>query len=84
MGVCCKSAVLLAFRLCYRTFLIVLIVCVVFPFCVWDRMCNSIVSVPDHAFHHTFYDVKLLEKLHCGLEKTFLEQLYHLVLLSVM
>ena len=27
----------------------VLIVCVLFPFCVWDRMWNSIVSIPDQC-----------------------------------
>ena len=27
----------------------VLIICVPFPFGVWGRKCNSIVSVPDHC-----------------------------------
>ena len=28
---------------------VVLIVCVPFPYGVWGRMCNSIISVPEHS-----------------------------------
>ena len=48
MATCCERTVPLAFHLCFK-FSTVLVVRVLFPFGVWDRMCNSIVSVPDHC-----------------------------------
>ena len=44
-----KVAVPLAFHLCCFNFSAVLVVRVPFPFGVWGRMWNSIVSVPDHC-----------------------------------
>ena len=38
MAIYWERAVFLAFRLCF----------VPFPFGVWGRVCNAIVSVPDH------------------------------------
>ena len=42
-------AVPLAFHLCHFYFSAVLVVRVPFPFGVWGRVWNSIVSVPDHC-----------------------------------
>ena len=44
MAVCLERAVLFAYL-----FYAVLIVRVPFPFGVWDRMWNSIVSIPEHC-----------------------------------
>ena len=49
MAICRKRAVPLTFHLCCFNFSAVLVVCVRFPFGVWVRMWNSIVSVPDHC-----------------------------------
>ena len=47
MAICWERAVPLAFHLCRFNFSAVLVVCVPFPFGIWGRMWNSIVSVPD-------------------------------------
>ena len=49
MAICWERADMLAF--CAYAILIyaVLIACVSFPFGVWGRMWNSVVSVPDHC-----------------------------------
>ena len=47
MAFCWERAVPLAF---YVFFFLVLVLRVLFPFGVWDKMSNSIVSVPDHCF----------------------------------
>ena len=58
MAICWERAVPLAFHLCYFYFSAVLIVGVPFPFGVYDRMWNSIISVPDHCLFICFsYDV---------------------------
>ena len=44
-----ERAVPLAFHVCSFNFSAVLVVHVPFPFDVWGRMLNSIVSVPDHC-----------------------------------
>ena len=50
MAICWDRAVLLAFSLVlFFIFRAVLVVRVPFPFGVWGRMWNSIVSVPDHC-----------------------------------
>ena len=49
MAICWERAVPLAFHLCCVNFSAVLVVRVPFPFGVWGRMWNSIVSVPDHC-----------------------------------
>ena len=58
-----ERGVPLAFHLCYFYFS-VLVVCVPFPFGVWGRVWNSIVSVPDHClftyFEDNILDIKLL------------------------
>ena len=46
-AICWERAVRLAFRLCCFNFSAVLVVHAPFPFGVWGRMWNSIVSVPD-------------------------------------
>ena len=48
----------MAFHLCFCYFSVVLIVRAPFPFGVWDREWNSIVSVPDHCLFINF-EVKL-------------------------
>ena len=47
MAICWERALPLAFHLC--CFIAVLAVCVPFPFGVWGRLWNSIVSVPNHS-----------------------------------
>ena len=49
MAIRWERTVPLAFRLCCFYFGAVLVVRVPFPFGVWGRMWNSIVSVPDHC-----------------------------------
>ena len=48
MAICWERAPL-GFSLCCFNFSAVLVVGVPFPRGVWDRMWNSIVSVPDHC-----------------------------------
>ena len=50
MAICWERAVPLAFHLCCFNFNAVLVVHVPFPFDVWGRMWNLIISVPDHCF----------------------------------
>ena len=51
MAICSEiAAVLFGFPLVLFLFYAVLIVCVPFPFGAWDRMWNSIVSVPGCCF----------------------------------
>ena len=50
MAICWERAVPLAFQLCCFNFKVVLVVLVPFQFGVWDKIWNSIVSVPDHCF----------------------------------
>ena len=50
MAICWERAVTLAFHLCCFYFSVVLVVCVLFPFGVWDGVWNSTVSVSDHCF----------------------------------
>ena len=50
MAICWERAVPLAFHLCCFYFSTVLIIVgVLFPFGVWGRIWNSVVSVPDHC-----------------------------------
>ena len=49
MAICWERAVLLAFYLYCFNFSAILVVRASIPFSVWDRMWNSIVSVPDHC-----------------------------------
>ena len=56
MAICWERAVVLAFHLCCFNFSAVLVVRVLFPFGVWGRMWNSIVSVPDHCLFIDFGD----------------------------
>ena len=49
MAIRWERAAPLAFHLCCFYFGAVLVVRVPFPFGVWGRMWNSIVSVPDHC-----------------------------------
>ena len=49
MAICWERAVPLDFHLCCFYFSAVLVVRVPFPFGVWDRVWNLIVSVPDHS-----------------------------------
>ena len=51
-----ESVVLLDFRLCRSLLHAILGVSVSFLFGVWDRMWNSIVSVPDHCLF-IFFDL---------------------------
>ena len=51
-----ESAVPLAFHLRCFYFSAALVVRGPFPFGVWGRMWNSIVSVPDHCLHQDFVD----------------------------
>ena len=59
MAICWERAVPVAFHLCCFNFSAVLVVRVPFPFGVWSRILNSIVSVPDHCFLSTYYTVSL-------------------------
>ena len=54
MVICWERAVTLAFYLCCFYFSAVLIVGAPFPFDVYVRIWNSIVSVPDHCFFNYF------------------------------
>ena len=54
MAICWERAVLLAFLVCCFNFSAVLVVRVPFPFGVWGRIWNSIVSVPDHCVFINF------------------------------
>ena len=63
-----KELPLLAFHLCCFNFSAVLVVRVLFPLGVWDRMWNLIVSVPDHClflstFHTVPWDTGLLKNI---------------------
>ena len=49
MANCWERGVPLPFHLCCFNFRVGLVVCVPFPFGVWDRMWNSIGSVPEHC-----------------------------------
>ena len=50
MATCLERVVPLAFHLCCFNFSVVLVIVrVSFPFDVWGRMWNSVVSVPDHC-----------------------------------
>ena len=49
MAICWERVVPLAFQLCCFYFSAVLVIGVPFSFGVKGRMCNSIVSVPDHC-----------------------------------
>ena len=49
MVICWERAFHVAFHLCCFNFSDVLVVRVHLPFGVWDRMWNSIVSIPDHC-----------------------------------
>ena len=55
MAICWERAVPLAFHLCCFYFCAVFVVRVPFPFDVWGRVWNSIVSVPDHCLF-IFFD----------------------------
>ena len=57
MAIYWERAVLLAFHLYCFYFNLVLIVGVPFPFGVYDKMLNSIVSVPDHCLFIYFDQV---------------------------
>ena len=57
MAVCWERAVPLNFHLCCFTFSAILVVRVPFPFGVWGRMWNSIVSVLDHCLFICFVPV---------------------------
>ena len=61
MAICWEGAVTLAFRLCCFNFSAVLVVRVPFPFGVWGRMWNSIVSVPDNCFFIFFVNAVFLQ-----------------------
>ena len=54
MAICWERAAPLAFHLCCFYFSDVLIVGVPFPFGVYGRIWNSIVSVPDHCLFICF------------------------------
>ena len=56
VDICLERADFLAFRLCCFTYA-VLIFCVPFPYAVWGRKWNSIVSVPDHCLFIFFSTV---------------------------
>ena len=65
MAIYWEGAVPLAFHFCCFYFSAVIIISVPFPFGVWGRMWNSIVSVPDHclfmyltlAYQHYAYGI---------------------------
>ena len=58
MAICWEWAVPVAFHLCCFYFSAVLVVRVPFPFSVWGRVWNSIVTVPDHClFIYLLYAV---------------------------
>ena len=57
MAICWERTVLLAFHLCCFYFSAVLVVRVPFPFGVWGRVWNSIVSFP--AFYLLSYQLPL-------------------------
>ena len=52
-----ERAVPLAFNLCSFNFSAVLVAFVPFPFGVWGRMWNSILSVPDHCHFYLLYSL---------------------------
>ena len=58
MAICSERVVPLAFHLCCFKSSAVLVVRVPFPFGVWGRMWNSIVSVPDHYLFIYFGSMK--------------------------
>ena len=51
MAICWERAVPLAIHSCCFNFSAILVVRVPFPFGVWGRMWNSIVSIPDHCLY---------------------------------
>ena len=53
MAICWERAVPMAFHLCCFNFCAALVVRVPFPFDVWGRMWDSIVSVADHCLLST-------------------------------
>ena len=59
MAICWERAVPLAFHLCCFYFSAVLIVGIPFPFGVYGRLWNSIVSVPDHCLFIYFSLMKV-------------------------
>ena len=61
MAICLERAIPLAFHLCCLYFRVVSIVGVTVPFGVYDRMWNSIVSIPDHCLfiYVLLKDIKL-------------------------
>ena len=60
MAICWERAVPLAFHLGCFNFSAVLIVRVPFPFGVWGRMWNWIVSVPDHCLLFYFAEISII------------------------
>ena len=61
MAICWERAVPLTFHLCCSLhFSAVLVVRVPFPFGVWGRVWNSIVSIPDHC--HFIYLLSLVQQ----------------------
>ena len=60
MAICWEIAVPLAFHLCCFYFSAVIIVNVPFPFGVYGRMWNSIVSVPVHCLFIYFAHLTVL------------------------
>ena len=55
MAICWERAFRVAFHLCCFHYSAVFVVRVPFPFGVWGRMWNSIVSVPNHYFFFFIY-----------------------------
>ena len=62
MAICWERAVVLAFRLCCL-FYTALIVCAPFPFGVWGRIWNLIVSVPDRCLFIYFSKETVIKRL---------------------
>ena len=57
VAICSEIAVPLAFHFCCFYFSAILVIRVPFPFGVWGRVSNSVVSVPDHCLFYLLLDL---------------------------